>query len=95
VLRANVVPRFTVNLLDGPVPEAEQRYIGDRPTFIRGLNPVLTADLSLSAGYQRGAAITPRVDTAVTTTAYLIVYLQGGRQGACSGTTPERMQLTA
>ncbi len=31
--------------------------------------------LSLSAGYQRGAAITPRVDSAVTTTAYLILYL--------------------
>jgi porin len=44
-LRANVVPRFTVNLLDGPVPEAEQRYIGHRPTFIWGLNPVFTADL--------------------------------------------------
>jgi porin len=45
VLRANVVPRFTMNLLDGPVPEAEQRYIGHRPTFIWGLNPVFTADL--------------------------------------------------
>ena len=44
-LRANVVPRFTVNLLDGPVPEEEQRYIGHRPTFIWGLNPVFTADL--------------------------------------------------
>jgi porin len=31
--------------------------------------------LSLSAGYQRGAAITPRVDTALTTTAYWILYL--------------------
>ena len=40
-----MVPRFTVNLLDGPVPEAEQRYIGHRPTFIWGLNPVFTADL--------------------------------------------------
>ena len=44
-LRANVVPRFTVNLLDAPVPEAEQRYIGHRPTFIWGLNPVFTSDL--------------------------------------------------
>jgi porin len=44
-LRANVVPRFTVNLLDGPVPKAEQRYIGHRPTFIWGLNPIFTADL--------------------------------------------------
>ena len=33
------------------------------------------AYLSLSAGYQRGAAITPRVDIALTTTAYLIMYL--------------------
>jgi len=45
VLRANVVPRFTVNLLDGPVPAAEQRYIGHRPTFIWGVNPVFAADL--------------------------------------------------
>jgi porin len=45
VLRANIVPRFTVNLLDGPVPEAEQRYIGHRPTFIWGLNPVFASDL--------------------------------------------------
>jgi hypothetical protein len=37
LLRANVVPRFTINLLDGPVPESEQRYIGQRPTFIWGL----------------------------------------------------------
>jgi porin len=44
-LRATVVPRFTVNLLDGPVPEAEQRYIGHRPTFIWGLTRVFTADL--------------------------------------------------
>jgi hypothetical protein len=44
-LHANVVPRLTVNLLDGPVPESDQRYIGQRPTFIWGLNPVLTADL--------------------------------------------------
>lgn len=45
LLRANVVPRFTVNLLDGPVPSSDQRYIGQRPTFIWGLNPVFTADL--------------------------------------------------
>ena len=45
LLRANVVPRFTMNLLDGPVPESEQRYIGHRPTFIWGLNPVFLADL--------------------------------------------------
>jgi hypothetical protein len=31
--------------------------------------------LSLSAGYQRGAAVTPRVDDAVTATAYWILYL--------------------
>lgn len=45
VLRANVVPRFTMNVLDGPVPASEQRYIGHRPTFIWGLNPVFAADL--------------------------------------------------
>jgi porin len=45
LLRANVVPRFTVNLLDGPVPSDEQRYIGHQPTFIWGLNPVFAADL--------------------------------------------------
>lgn len=44
-LRANVVPRFTMNVIDGPVPANEQRYIGHRPTFIWGVNPVFTADL--------------------------------------------------
>jgi porin len=45
LLRANIVPRFTMNILDGPVPESEQRYIGHRSTFIWGLNPVFLADL--------------------------------------------------
>jgi hypothetical protein len=34
VLRANVVPRFTMNVLDGPVPTSEQRTsiaVSDRP----------------------------------------------------------------
>jgi porin len=34
-----------VNLLDGPVPQDQQVYIGQRPTWITGLNPVLTFDL--------------------------------------------------
>jgi len=45
LLRANVLPRFSVNLLDGPVPANQQVYIGQRPTWITGLNPILTADL--------------------------------------------------
>jgi hypothetical protein len=45
LFRANVLPRFSVNLLDGPVPANEQVYIGQRPTWITGLNPILTADL--------------------------------------------------
>jgi porin len=45
LVRANVLPRFSVNLLDGPVPANEQVYIGQRPTWITGLNPILTADL--------------------------------------------------
>ena len=45
LIRANVLPRFSVNLLDGPVPSSQQVYIGQRPTWITGLNPILTADL--------------------------------------------------
>lgn len=45
LVRASVVPRATVNLLDEPVPESDQRYIGQRPTFIWGLNTVFAADL--------------------------------------------------
>lgn len=45
LLRANVLPRFSVNLLDAPVPADQQVYIGQRPTWITGLNPILTADL--------------------------------------------------
>ena len=45
LMRANVLPRFSVNLLDGPVPANQQVYIGQRPTWITGLNPILTADL--------------------------------------------------
>jgi porin len=45
LFRVNVLPRVTVNLLDGPVPPDQQVYIGQRPTWITGLNPVFTADL--------------------------------------------------
>jgi porin len=44
-LRVNVVPRYSVNLLDGPAPAGQQAYIGHRPTFISGVNPIFTADL--------------------------------------------------
>ncbi len=45
LLRANVLPRISMNLLDGPVPPDQQVYIGQRPTWITGVNPILTADL--------------------------------------------------
>ena len=45
LLRANLLPRASVNLLDGPVPPDQQVYIGQRPTWITGVNPILTADL--------------------------------------------------
>ncbi len=45
VIRANVLPRFSVNVLDPPVAASEQVYIGQRPTWITGVNPILTADL--------------------------------------------------
>lgn len=45
LLRVNAVPRYSLNLLDGPVPAAQQAYIGQRPTWILGLNPIFTADL--------------------------------------------------
>ncbi len=45
LFRVNVVPRYSQNLLDGPVPAGEQSYIGQRPTFISGVNPIFTADL--------------------------------------------------
>lgn len=44
-LRVNVVPRYSQNLLDGPAPSGHQVYIGHRPTFISGVNPIFTADL--------------------------------------------------
>jgi porin len=43
--RVNVLPRISLNLLDSPVPADQQVYIGQRPTWITGLNPILTADL--------------------------------------------------
>jgi porin len=45
LLRVNVVPRVSVNLLDGPPAEGQQSYIGHRPTLISGINPIFTADL--------------------------------------------------
>ncbi len=45
LLRVNVLPRISVNLLDGPVPANQQVYIGQRPTWLTGVNPILTADL--------------------------------------------------
>jgi porin len=45
LFRVNVLPRVSVNLLDAPVPPGQQVYIGQRPTWITGLNPILTADL--------------------------------------------------
>jgi hypothetical protein len=45
VLRVNVVPRYSQNLLDGRAPSGQQVYIGHRPTLISGVNPIFTADL--------------------------------------------------
>lgn len=45
LFRANLLPRVSVNLLDAPVPSGQQVYIGQRPTWITGLNPVVTFDL--------------------------------------------------
>ena len=45
LFRVNALPRFSVNLLDSPVPADEQVYIGQRPTWITGVSPILTADL--------------------------------------------------
>jgi porin len=45
LLRANVLPRISANLLDPPAPPDQQAYIGHRPTWITGVNPILTADL--------------------------------------------------
>lgn len=44
-LRVNIVPRFSLNLLDEPAAAGEQAYIGHRPTFISGVNPIFTWDL--------------------------------------------------
>jgi porin len=45
LFRINVIPRYSQNVLDGPVPASEQVYIGQRPTSILGVNPILTSDL--------------------------------------------------
>jgi len=44
-LRFNLIPRFSMNLLDQPAPSGQQVYIGHRPTFISGFNPIFTWDL--------------------------------------------------
>ena len=45
LFRINALPRYTMNVLDAPVPANQQVYIGQRPTLITGMNAVLTADL--------------------------------------------------
>lgn len=45
LIRANVLPRVSINLMDDPVRPMQQAYIGERPTWITGINPILTADL--------------------------------------------------
>ena len=45
LFRANALPRVSVNLLDSPVPASQQVYIGQRPTWISGLNHIVTFDL--------------------------------------------------
>lgn len=45
MVRVNVLSRFSQNLLDPPVPRGQQAYIGQRPTFVIGVNPIVTADL--------------------------------------------------
>ncbi|MFN8090871.1 MAG: hypothetical protein U0599_01330 [Vicinamibacteria bacterium] len=39
VFRVNVLPRVSVNALDGPVPPSRRGvYIGQRPTWITGIS---------------------------------------------------------
>jgi porin len=45
LFRINALPRYSMNILDAPVPANQQVYIGQRPTFITGMNAVLSADL--------------------------------------------------
>jgi porin len=45
LLRVNIAPRFSVNVLGEPAPPGQQVYIGHRPTFITGVNPIFTWDL--------------------------------------------------
>jgi len=44
-LRVNVVPLYSLNLLDGPAPSGQKVYIGHQPTFISGVNPVVHREL--------------------------------------------------
>ena len=45
LFRVNMLPRFSLNLLDPPVPRNQQVYVGQRLTWITGLNPIFSADL--------------------------------------------------
>lgn len=45
LFRANALPRFSVNTLDSGVPKDQQVYLGQRLTWITGLNPVFVSDL--------------------------------------------------
>lgn len=45
LFRVNFLPRFSLNLLGPPVPRNQQVYVGERLTWITGLNPIFTADL--------------------------------------------------
>jgi hypothetical protein len=71
VLRVNVVPCCSQNLLDSPAPSGQQAYSAHRPTLISGVNPIF----SLSLGYVRGPALSPRVDDALTFTVNRGLYL--------------------
>ena len=77
----NVVPSVDLNRYTGTwyeiarLPNQYQNDCAGDVTATYTLHMTRGAYLSLSAGYQRGAAITPRVEPALTTTAYLILYL--------------------
>jgi porin len=45
LLRFDIIPRASGNLLDAPVDADQQVYIGQRPTLISGVNTIFTADL--------------------------------------------------
>jgi hypothetical protein len=49
LLRANVLPRTSLNLLDGPVPAGQQVYIGQRPTWIPSTRPSETRQIGTTS----------------------------------------------